>query len=845
MNVSKWALALALAGSAAQSQAQAPAGGDAVPIARFGALPDDGQNDAAALRKALDHARANPGTTLTFAPGVYNFRDEAAVALMDKAMAGGLGKTPEKVIFTPYYPYVKGLDLENVQGLTIEAKGAEILFEGWMEPVSLVGARDITIKGLTIDYKRRALSEGTVTAIGDGFFDADVRANEPINPDMPLTRAVYWDKEAHRMTGDPGVSRFEILGPQKIRVWISKGRALPKPGNAVGLMHSAHFRPAILVRESDNVRLDGVTIHSQPGMGIVAHRCNNLTLSGVRIVPPPGSYFSTTTDATHLTSCTGLIRYENSIFENPGDDIINVHNYYWPAARTKRRDHYVISAPQYMHSAVLDHPDVGARLQVVRASTLEPVGIVTVKSVVPHKETMKVDVELEGELPKDLDNYLLSDVTRLPRVELVGNFFLSHRARGALIKTHNVLIERNLILHNSGTGVHVAAEGGWREGIPSANVTIRGNRFIGNGYGGGTIHGTSAIAVNIDADEQAGPLHHKLVIEDNIIDGDGAERCIWISQARDVRIRFNRIAGCKDPIALERSDAVELDRNWGPSGEIVAVGSGSAPVAANRGEIFTAASAARDRFGRVIALGGKQQVPCRTQSGRTAVLLTIGQSNGANTSQQKFETKQGTRVLNWFGGRCYLASSPLLGTENRHGETWTLLGDKLIEAGLYDQVILAPSSIGGTEVARWQAGGDLNHMLMEVLEKLQPTYKPTHVLWHQGENDLGGGTSAGDYAAGLRSLVTSLRGAGVDAPFFVSVASKCGRGWDAEGRPERDAIAEAQRAVVDPAQGIYAGIDSNSLIPPALRYDRCHFSAAGQEKFASGWLDIIRAHAGR
>src|SRR5450759_4290788 len=129
-----------------------------VSVSDFGAIPNDNQNDAQQLRKAIDYCKLNPGTTLYFPSGVYDFRDEKAVLLMNEVMSGKFGQNPEKTIFKPYYPYVKGLDFNGLQDITVEAAGAILLCDGWMEPVSLEKCKNVRLKGLTIDYKRKPYS---------------------------------------------------------------------------------------------------------------------------------------------------------------------------------------------------------------------------------------------------------------------------------------------------------------------------------------------------------------------------------------------------------------------------------------------------------------------------------------------------------------------------------------------------------------------------------------------------------------------------------------------------------------------------------------------------------------
>jgi hypothetical protein len=252
-----------------------------------------------------------------------------------------------------------------------------------------------------------------------------------------------------------------------------------------------------------------------------------------------------------------------------------------------------------------------------------------------------------------------------------------------------------------------------------------------------------------------------------------------------------------------------------------------------------AAALTTGSFDRIVAAHGKREIPCPAQGPKTAVLLVIGQSNSANHAERPHQTLHGAAVANLLGGKCYEASSPLLGAEGTKGESFTLLGNHLIEAGLYEQVVLVASGIGGTEIRRWRQGGDLNGMLIQVVDGAHARYRFTHVLWHQGESDAEH-TSTIEYEQSFRSLVASLREHGVTAPVFVSVASWC----DVKDWTPANPVADAQRALVDPAKGIFAGVDTDSLIPRSERYDDCHFGSVGQEKFAAAWRDILRRHEG-
>lgn len=241
-----------------------------------------------------------------------------------------------------------------------------------------------------------------------------------------------------------------------------------------------------------------------------------------------------------------------------------------------------------------------------------------------------------------------------------------------------------------------------------------------------------------------------------------------------------------------------------------------------------------DALGRLVAYPGKQAVPCPPQDPDTAVLLLAGQSNAANFQGQRYQG-EGGHVINFFDGRCYAAASPLLGAGGKFGESWTLLGNRLVAARLYRTVILIPAAVGGSTVAQWAAGGALNRMLMALLRQVRPQYRITAILWQQGASDFAIGTTGPRYEADLRSLLAAIRAAGVTAPFYLCRASlQLGGAWSPD-----NPVARAQAALVD-GRAIRAGPDTDRDITAFDRYDGLHFSASGQEKFVGAWLALLR-----
>ena len=63
-----------------------------VSVADFGAVPDDGIDDATALRAAAAYCRAHAGTTLVFPAGIYELEDSTAVDIERRAISGAYGR---------------------------------------------------------------------------------------------------------------------------------------------------------------------------------------------------------------------------------------------------------------------------------------------------------------------------------------------------------------------------------------------------------------------------------------------------------------------------------------------------------------------------------------------------------------------------------------------------------------------------------------------------------------------------------------------------------------------------------------------------------------------------------
>jgi len=242
-------------------------------------------------------------------------------------------------------------------------------------------------------------------------------------------------------------------------------------------------------------------------------------------------------------------------------------------------------------------------------------------------------------------------------------------------------------------------------------------------------------------------------------------------------------------------------------------------------------------WGSIRDPSGRHETGCAIDGDRkrTAVIVVVGQSNAANHGAGRYAANRRVDNFNVYDGRCYRAADPLLGASGDGGNFATRLGDKLIDAGLFDRVILAPIAMGGTTVEQWAEEGMFNRRIPVLIRRLfDAGLSADFILWQQGEGNPGMGDVDGrQYRKNLLEVIRTFRRFGVTAPFFVSLTTLCGG-----PHANADNIRAGQRGAVNSLAGIYQGPDTDT-IGVEHRWDTCHFDEAGLDMAAALWLRVI------
>ena len=218
------------------------------------------------------------------------------------------------------------------------------------------------------------------------------------------------------------------------------------------------------------------------------------------------------------------------------------------------------------------------------------------------------------------------------------------------------------------------------------------------------------------------------------------------------------------------------------------------------------------------------------------MILVFGQSNGANSGDTPYAPTRPVFNFNLFDGTCYVAKDPLLGATESRGNFASRLADMLIERNIFDTVVLAPISVGGSRIEEWTTGGTRHRRLQVAIARAHDLgLEFTHALWHQGESNAGPDADRALYMRCFMDIHSALRRYGVACPIYVAQATVC----NSQPNP---IIRSAQRDLVDPMNGILAGPNTDA-IGTEDRFDNCHMNESGLIKHARMWAEILTTPA--
>jgi hypothetical protein len=478
--------------------------------ADFDARPGTKEDCTQAARAALRALMAAPdGGTLVFAPGEYHFYPEHARPLVRYVSNHDNSRAPRRFVFD--LCGAKAVTIAGAGGSAASATGTDagtaigagagtrFVFHGNVTPFLVENSAAVRVRDLVIDWSPPLLYEGEVLAADARGFEVRVPADEPFEVDagafviradgerLPMDSWCEFAADGSGQaagSGDTYGFRYHATqtGARTVRFDVAGGGALRRPpavGNIVFLRCNLRAAPAFFLEKSKNVSLEAVTVHHAPGMGLLAQRCEDVTLRRFSVVPnaTAGRQVSTHYDATHFTGCRGRVLIEDGEFRNMLDDAMNVHGVYLQVLR-RMDDRRLLAWMAHFQAQGFTVVEPGDRVRLVRQGTLMPAA----ESVVTRVERRGPDgllLAFDGPLAEKAEPLdALENISWTADVVFRRNRVSGNRARSILVSTQGRVVIEDNVFNATGSAIRVSGDArSWFESGPVADVLIRRNVF--------------------------------------------------------------------------------------------------------------------------------------------------------------------------------------------------------------------------------------------------------------------------------------------------------------------------------------------------------------------------------
>ncbi len=477
-------IALGAAAAARLGVTSAEAAPRSLHVRDFGAVPDDGRDDTAAIRRAIAAAVATGRpTTLRFDAGTYQLSRDLelgaslpitdAVGLTLSGRTGADGKPATRLLST--------LRLENDAAPATQ--------------FALTDCRALTLQNLILDYAPRATTSGEIVAVNPGtdevvvdVFDGSAHfdgmrcysanswdlSSGLLNRVAPLTIGSNPDQFGHLWRAVSGGSgrRYKISGfgfSDRVR-----------PGDGA----SWHFNVTggsynILALGCRDLRLENLRIHNSIGMAMLAGYGYNLTCHKIAVEPGGSDLAVGPRDAIHLSNNSGSLTFTDCRLKGVRWDPLVSRSSFVQLAEIAGRRQLVVQTPGASSRALPYAP--GDELTFWSGAT-PPTALVLDATPVDESGSRQL-ITLDADLPAGVavGSLLTSSGHEWSQARLTSTTIEGNIGTALVFLNKNLLIEgcrfANNAYHDIGFGSTSGPTGSF-----ARDVIIRDNVFTGSGW---------------------------------------------------------------------------------------------------------------------------------------------------------------------------------------------------------------------------------------------------------------------------------------------------------------------------------------------------------------------------
>jgi len=460
-------------------------------------------------------------------------------------------------------------DLHDVQ---IVADGVEMICTETTRALSIVHCRNVSLRGLVIDYDPLPFTQGRITRLS-----ADKRVHEielfegypSAASARPQKYEIFRPDSRTLRCDDRYPAKVEAIDGRHLRITLPGGKASNPERVGDLIVIGAEYAPhgsaahAVECRDNVNVRLENITLYGSNCFGFIELNCDGSTYNRCKIDRRAAAddpvrrgdprLRSLNADAFHSKYAVHGPAYIQCVARFMGDDCVNICGDYHMVMSCEGPKLRVL-AKQAMNIRPGDPVELvqfdGLRLPDGNAVAVERAGTIT-----PDERSFLARQRLDESLRLARGSALQLTYTitldREAKIAMggvicaanrVGNGFLVrdcdfgfNRSRGILIKASNGQVIGNRLQGCRMSAVLVTPEYWWLEAGSSNDVTIRDNTIVDCG----------GIAVCVEARAGNGAIAPSGAHQNIAIAGNDIRNCprpgILVTSARGLTIENNKL----------------------------------------------------------------------------------------------------------------------------------------------------------------------------------------------------------------------------------------------------------------------------------------------------------------
>lgn len=504
---------------------------------------------------------------------------EAAIAAAKTSAAEGKAVILE--LSAGDYDFIEGMseahpdyavEISGIDNFTIRGNNTNLYFHGVFRAFHVTDCKNFRMTGVNIDWGRVPFSMGEILETDGRTFKIKVDEGYPVDEATQVMAMLEYNKRTAAPLSKGNdiyytVEKVSYLGDQTLEIRFSQNYKASPVGTTVILRHQIYSYDAITVERSENAYFEHVNVYSAPGMAFMGKENNNLYFNDFNVMLKAGTdrLMSVTADAIHLMETAGEVVVENSLFENCGDDALNVHGFYstLKSITNGRKTIHIVNERNYNFA-----PAAGDKLAVSDRETLAEKCVMTVESVQKSTEDNGFDVTFTEALP---DGAQVGDMTvnksHAANVTFRNNIVRNKRCRGILIQTAaGGLVENNVFYNLTDAGILLTSDTSeWYEAMPTSHLIVRNNKLIATNLSGGARAAITAYCYGPDGSEGATGIMKNIAVENNLIANAGCAGIMYCGVA-DSSFTHNVISNVglvqnKVGVIMRKANAVSITKN--------------------------------------------------------------------------------------------------------------------------------------------------------------------------------------------------------------------------------------------------------------------------------------------